>query len=73
MKPKQVVDDLNPTENGEAGEETHCASNQAKRRLCCHLQIKIVKININFRRGQEECLLCLFALNGVKVSIMVLC
>ena len=23
MKPKQVVDDLNPTENGEASEETH--------------------------------------------------
>ena len=25
-EPEEVVDDLNPTEDGEASEETHCAS-----------------------------------------------
>ena len=28
-EPEKVVDDLNPTEDGEASEEAHCASNQA--------------------------------------------
>ena len=36
-EPKKVVDDLNPTEDGEASEETHCASNQAQLSLSCHL------------------------------------
>ena len=35
--PKQVIDDLDPTENGEASEETHCASDQSKLGLRCHL------------------------------------
>ena len=36
-EPKQVVDYLDPAENGEAGEESHCASDQSKRSLRCHL------------------------------------
>ena len=37
MKPEQVVEDLDPAENGEACEETHSASDQAKLGLGCHL------------------------------------
>ena len=37
LKPEQVVDNLNPTENGKAGEETHGASDQSKLGLRCHL------------------------------------
>ena len=40
-----MVDDLHPTEDGEASEEAHCASYQAKLCLHCHLQI-ITKICI---------------------------
>ena len=32
-----IVDDLDATEDGEAGEETHCASDQSKLGLRCHL------------------------------------
>ena len=35
--PDHVVDDLNATEDGEASEKTHCASNQAQLSLQCHL------------------------------------
>ena len=41
LKPQQVVDNLDPTENGEAGEETHCASDQAKLGLRCHLELEL--------------------------------
>ena len=37
VKPEQIVNDLNPTKYREAGEETHCASNQSKLGLCCNL------------------------------------
>ena len=47
MKPQKVVDDLNPTENGEAGEETHRASDQAKLGLRCHLGGEIMEQNFN--------------------------
>ena len=42
-EPKQVVDDLNPTEDGEASEEAHCASNQTQLGLHRHLAM-ITKI-----------------------------
>ena len=35
--PDHVVDDLDATEDGEASEKTHCASNQAQLSLQCHL------------------------------------
>ena len=35
----KIVYDLHPTEDGEAGEETHGASNEPKRRLGCHLLV----------------------------------
>ena len=38
-EPKKVVDDLDPAEDGEASEETHCASYQTKLSLSCHLDI----------------------------------
>ena len=37
VKPEQIVNDLNPTKYREAGEETHCASNQAQCCFGCHL------------------------------------
>ena len=36
-EPQDIVDNLNPTENWEASEEAHGASNQAKLGLSCHL------------------------------------
>ena len=44
-KPDQKVDDLNPTEDGEASEETHCASNKTKLGLSCHLSKKMIKVS----------------------------
>ena len=44
-RPEEVVDDLNPTEDGEASEKAHCASYQAQLGFHCHLQI-IPKISI---------------------------
>ena len=41
MTPQEVVDDLDPAENGEAGEETHCASDQSKLGLRCHLELEL--------------------------------
>ena len=41
LKPQEVIDDLDPTENGEAGEETHCASDQSKLSLRCHLGVGV--------------------------------
>ena len=41
LTPKQIVDNLNPAENGEAGEETHCASDQSKLSLRCHLGVGV--------------------------------
>ena len=38
-KPEKEVDDLDPTEDGEAGEKTHGASNQTQLGFYCHLQI----------------------------------
>ena len=35
----KVVDDLHPTEDGEAGEEPHGASYEPQRRLSCHLLV----------------------------------
>ena len=35
--PEQVVDDFNPTEDGEASEKTHRASYEAQLGLHCHL------------------------------------
>ena len=37
-QPDEVVDDLDPTEDGEASEKAHCASYQAQLSLHCHLQ-----------------------------------
>ena len=34
---EQIVDDLDPTEDGETSEQTHCASDQAKLGFGCHL------------------------------------
>ena len=36
-EPDHKVDDLDPTEEGEASEETHRASNEAQLGLSCHL------------------------------------
>ena len=36
-EPQNKVDDLDPTEDGEASEETHCAPNQCQLSLCGHL------------------------------------
>ena len=41
---EDVVDDLNPAEDGEAGEKTHRASNQAKGCLHRHLHIMVAAI-----------------------------
>ena len=38
-KPEQIVDDLNPAEDGEASEETHCAPHQTQLGFHCHLKI----------------------------------
>ena len=38
-KPEKVVDDLNPTEDGEASEKAHRASNEAQLGFHCHLEI----------------------------------
>ena len=35
----KVVDDLHPTEDGEASEEAHGATNEPQRCLSCHLHI----------------------------------
>ena len=43
--PEKVVDDFDPTEDGEASEKAHCASYKAQLGLHCHLQI-IPKISI---------------------------
>ena len=40
-KPDQKVDDLNPAEDGEASEETHCPPNQPQGCLSCHLLIYV--------------------------------
>ena len=37
MGPEKVVDDLDPTEDGESSEEAHCAPYQAQLSLSCHL------------------------------------
>ena len=39
-RPEKVVDDLNPTEDGEASQKAHGASNQTQLGFHCHLQIK---------------------------------
>ena len=39
--PDEVVDDFNPTEDGEASEKAHCASYQAQLGFHCHLQMEI--------------------------------
>ena len=36
-KPEEEVDDLDPTEDGEAGEKTHGASDQTQLGFYCHL------------------------------------
>ena len=38
-KPDEVVDDFDPTEDGEASEKAHCASYQTQLGFHCHLQI----------------------------------
>ena len=38
-EPEKIVDDLDPTEDGEASEEAHCASNEAQLGLGCHLHV----------------------------------
>ena len=40
----EVVDDFDPTEDGEASEKTHCASYQAQLGLHCHLWIYIINM-----------------------------
>ena len=37
-KPEQEVDDLNPTEDGEASEEAHCAPNETQLGLHSYLE-----------------------------------
>ena len=44
-EPQKIVDDLDPTEDGEASEETHCASNKTKLGLSCHLSKKMIKVS----------------------------
>ena len=39
--PDKVVDDFDPTEDGEASEKAHCASYQAQLGLHCNLRIEI--------------------------------
>ena len=43
--PEKVVDDFDPTEDGETSEKTHCASNQSQLGFHCHLRI-IIRILI---------------------------
>ena len=52
-----IVDDLDPTEDGEASEETHCPSNQTQLGLSCHLciifnisqvMLHLLSLNITF-------------------------
>ena len=38
-KLSKIVDDLHPTEDREAGEEPHGATDEPQRRLSCHLHI----------------------------------
>ena len=40
FKPQEVVDDLNPTEDGEASEEAHCAPYQTQLGLSCYLSME---------------------------------
>ena len=44
-EPDGIVDDLDPTEDGEASEKAHCASYKAQLGLHCNLQMII---NISF-------------------------
>ena len=60
-EPEKVVDDLNPTEDGEASEETHCASYQAQLGLHCHLAI-ITKISMNGHQSSFKNTMNLFSL-----------
>ena len=39
--PDKVIDDLDPTEDGEASEKAHCASYKAQLGLHCNLQMMI--------------------------------
>ena len=43
-EPDEVVDDLNPTEDGEASEEAHCSSDEAQLSFNCHLHTDSVMI-----------------------------
>ena len=43
--PDEVVDDFNPTEDGEASEKAHCASYKTQLGFHCHLQM-VTKISI---------------------------
>ena len=48
--PEKVVDDFNPTKDGEASEKAHCASNKAQLGFHCHLQtITNIIIVISFQ------------------------
>ena len=38
--PEEVVDDLDPTEDGEASEEAHCAPYQTQLGLSCYLSME---------------------------------
>ena len=38
-KPEEIVDDFDPTQNGEACQKAHCASYKAQLGLHCHLEI----------------------------------
>lgn len=40
-EPSKVVDDLHPTEDGEAGEESHGAADQTQLGVECHLHISL--------------------------------
>ena len=40
-EPDHIVDDLDPTEEGETSEEAHCASNETQLGLVCHLHQSI--------------------------------
>ena len=50
-EPEEVVDNLNPTEDGEASEETHCSSDEAKLGFQGHL---LVLLHIVVGGGVKE-------------------
>ena len=53
--PKKIVDDLNPTEDGESSEETHCPPDQTKLGLRCHLHKTITQVLFILIEAEGAC------------------